>query len=707
MSSRIKTLAAGGRAVLASPIRLKDANAPRKAGLSPHWIPWIFAAKTTASALLALLVAFTFDLDSPKWSLLTVFIVAQPQSGMVLAKGFYRVLGTIAGATVALVLVSLFAQERVLFLGTLALWILVCTCVARSARNFASYGFVLSGYTAAIVGITGALDPNNAFFVAEARVTEISLGIIVVATVSQLVLPLPLADALRRAVAAARTTVAEYAVAVLHGHETAELRNRVLAQAMGIETLRASAVFEDLDIRSRNDELRNLTATMLGIADICYLLGRSRERAPGQAADLNPAIERSAEAVGRWHREGSDTLELQRDLVRAAATLPLARTYHHALLASDEEVIHRIAVIGRLRELFEALVSFASAHEAALLPTSHRKQPARFSVANDWMGDAVAGIRAALALLTVGTFWILADWSSGPTATILAVLVTARLATMEHPLHTAIGGTVAIVLATLPAFILAEVLLPQASGFTMFSLAVGPFLFLCAFLMAHKKTAGLGFLAALDFANTAAFQNSMSYDAVGFLNSSLAIIFAIATAALLFATVAPETPAAVQRRFVRVARRIFRRIDRRLRPLRLADFETAMAEALDQWRRNLPSDGPKLPAPLEAGVALLGVGRELIRIRDDESPAVRKLDLAGRVAEFLETGRRLALKRARYAATEAAIGRLRDLRADKLGPLEARAASRDMVAFAGIQDELERCDGVLWPNSAAEQRHAA
>jgi uncharacterized membrane protein YccC len=49
----------------------------------------IFAAKTTASGLIALLIAFTFNLDQPQWALLTVFIVSQPQSGLVLAKGPY------------------------------------------------------------------------------------------------------------------------------------------------------------------------------------------------------------------------------------------------------------------------------------------------------------------------------------------------------------------------------------------------------------------------------------------------------------------------------------------------------------------------------------------------------------------------------------------------------------------------------------------
>jgi Fusaric acid resistance protein family len=61
------------------------------------WIPWIFAAKMTAAGLLALLVAFTFNLDQPRWALITVLIVAQPQSGLVLAKSFYRIIGTLLG----------------------------------------------------------------------------------------------------------------------------------------------------------------------------------------------------------------------------------------------------------------------------------------------------------------------------------------------------------------------------------------------------------------------------------------------------------------------------------------------------------------------------------------------------------------------------------------------------------------------------------
>ena len=102
--------------------------------------------------LLALYIAFRLGLDDPRWSFLTVFVVAQPDSGLVLAKSFYRILGTIAGLFVATALVFILPQYGELFLIAVAIWICFCSFAARAVRSFASYGFQLAGYTVAIVG---------------------------------------------------------------------------------------------------------------------------------------------------------------------------------------------------------------------------------------------------------------------------------------------------------------------------------------------------------------------------------------------------------------------------------------------------------------------------------------------------------------------------------------------------------------------------
>jgi uncharacterized membrane protein YccC len=148
-----------------------------------------FAVKTFAASLLALYIAFWAGLDDPRWSFLTVYIVSQPDSGLVLAKGFYRILGTMAGLIVSIALVFGLAQYGELFVAATAAWVCFCNFAARAARNFESYGFQLAGYTVAIVGIPAALEPAAAYPLVVARFTEILLGIICAALVSRLILP--------------------------------------------------------------------------------------------------------------------------------------------------------------------------------------------------------------------------------------------------------------------------------------------------------------------------------------------------------------------------------------------------------------------------------------------------------------------------------------------------------------------------------------
>src|SRR5260370_5825352 len=147
-----------------------------------------FAVKTFAASLLALYIAFWAGLDDPRWAFLTVFVVSQPDSGLVLAKGFYRILGTIAGLLVTIAMVFGLAQYGELFVAALAVWICFCNFAARAVRNFASYGFQLAGYSVAIIGIPAALQPTGAYDLVVARFTEILLGIACATLVSSLVL---------------------------------------------------------------------------------------------------------------------------------------------------------------------------------------------------------------------------------------------------------------------------------------------------------------------------------------------------------------------------------------------------------------------------------------------------------------------------------------------------------------------------------------
>src|SRR6202163_1498621 len=190
-----------------------------------------FAVKTVAASLLALYIAFWAGLDDPRCAFLTVFVVSQPDSGLVLAKSFYRILGTIAGLLVAIALVFGLAQYGELFVAAVAVWICFCNFAARAVRNFESYGFQLAGYTVAIVGIPAALAPTGAYDLLLARFTEILLGIACAALVSRLVLVRELSPKLTELVRTLTRRADAFASVLLDPHAD---RARVTAERTGL-----------------------------------------------------------------------------------------------------------------------------------------------------------------------------------------------------------------------------------------------------------------------------------------------------------------------------------------------------------------------------------------------------------------------------------------------------------------------------------------
>src|SRR5215475_13552050 len=117
-----------------------SANAARAAGP-----PLLFGLRLWASVCLALYVAFSLELDNAYWAATTAAVVCQPQLGASLRKGWFRMIGNIVAAIVIVVLTACFPQDRIAFLGLLALWCGVCAFVSTLLRNFASYSAALSG----------------------------------------------------------------------------------------------------------------------------------------------------------------------------------------------------------------------------------------------------------------------------------------------------------------------------------------------------------------------------------------------------------------------------------------------------------------------------------------------------------------------------------------------------------------------------------
>src|SRR5215204_22831 len=555
----------------------------------PTAVGVVFAVKTFAASLLALYIAFWAGLDDPRWSFLTVFVVSQPHSGLVFAKSFYRLLGTIGGILMATAMVFGLAQHGELFVAAVAVWICFCNFAARAVRNFASYGFQLAGYTVAIVGIPAALVPTGAYPLLVARFTEISLGIICAALISRLFLVRELSPKLIELVRALTRRAESFARLLLTpaaGRERVAAERTELVKAyLEVQATQSSAYFESAEARVLDQPLRRLTEASL------ELFAAAEAAASHRNGSLpNPQS---------WVSHGSEPAAGSRTIVSALV---------HAADERDLGVAR-----ARLRECTGAF----ERGEELPWPTIPRR------LWSDPVPAVLAGIRSALAVAIVSTFWFATAWPTGPAAVVVAAVVCSLLAPLERPDKISMAAVATVLIAAVPVFATEFYLMPLAVDFASMAVALAPLMLTCGFVMAQPRIGPLGLLSAVYFAFASNIDNVMTYDAVAFLNSSLAVLVGIAVAVVLFATFFPETPAFTGRRFRRQLFVHLRDLTR-ARPCGAAfrSYQSALFEQLGATLARV-KDEPRLAREcLGSALAALSAARAITRLKGTLDGAV-------------------------------------------------------------------------------------
>ena len=548
----------------------------------------IFSLKTYAAALLALFISFWLGLDDPYWTLLTVYIVAQPDSGLVLAKSFYRLLGTAVGILITTALVFAFSQYGELFIASLALWIGLCSFAARGARNFAAYGFQLAGYTLAIVGLPAALTPDGAYTLIVARCTEISLGITCAALVSRLICPSNLAPKLFALVRELMHRVDRFADAAM---DPAVSRAQLMAERARIanefgtdETMRSSAFFESAEARLMNGPLQRATHAAIDLYAVAEEAAARLDRVEGPS---------TPEDLAAAFKNTTDTPRENAELVSA-----LLRTSESRALARART---------RLRQAAATLDRAVGAAE----PTS----PPR-GLWSDPVTATLTGIRAALAVLITAAFWFATAWPSGFIAVLVAGVVCTLFAPMRQATKITLAAAATIVAAAIPVFVTQIWLLPYATDFVSMAVVLAPLLLICGFIIAQPDIGPLGLLSAVYLAVASHINNNnvATYDVVAFFNTSLAILFGLGVAVVLFATFFPETPEWASRRFRRQLRVHLSRLAIVRHPSFDA-FELALLERLADTLARIKDESPLARDCMVSGAIVLSSGRAIDRLR--------------------------------------------------------------------------------------------
>jgi uncharacterized membrane protein YccC len=604
-----------------------------------------------------------------------------------LRKGWYRMIGTLIGATMVVVFTAVFIQDRVAFLGALALWGAVCAFGATVLRNFASYAAALAGYTTVIIaadtlGATGGPSPD-VFMLAVMRASEISVGIVSAGIV---LAGTDLGRAPRQLAAFVAALGSEIAgrFADMLAHAGTELpstrpvRRDLTRRVIALDPIIDLAIGESSQLRYHSPTLQSaqhgLFTALDGWRGVATRLEQMLPYAAGQEAETVrqrlPLQLQSPSEAGTPARWTDDPLGLQRACENAAHALLAmpARTPSLRLLADQTAKL-----LGGFAHVLAGL---------ALLVDAPGRPPQRgrgFKLSvPDFLPAQISAIRAFLAIGAVELLWVVTAWPSGAVAMLFtAVLVLLFSPKGDASYAAAFTFTVGVIIGIAFTATLKFAVLPNFDSFAGLSAVIGLCMVPVGFGLASSRhpivlsmltAVGIGFIPLLQPANP------ITYDTLQYYNTALALFAGSCAASLAFALLPPPTPALRTRRLLAFALHDLRRIAVAPRLPEAADWESRMYGRLTAM--------PEQTEPMQLAelLATLSVGCEMIRLRRMASALTPGPEFDSALA---------ALAQGNSSAARMSLARL-DLRLAVMTGPQASLALRARASILTISGALAR-----------------
>ncbi|TPN48121.1 MULTISPECIES: FUSC family protein [unclassified Mesorhizobium] len=621
-------------------VRLKDYFDTNLAGLTqPTRSDWIFALRTVSAGLIALLAAYALKLDHPQWAMMTVFIVAQPVAGMVLAKGLYRLLGTLVGGVAAIGITTAFGTGPWVLVTVLAVWIGICTFVSSLLRNPEAYGAALAGYTAMIIGLPAFGQPHLVVDLAVARCAEIVIGIVCAGLTSRLILPKLASDAIISRLKRCIIDLATYAGGAFSGGDPATLsglHRKLVADTQTLGEMRAYARLEAPSFAPRAHPVRRTIGQLLSALSAARAL--HSHAAPKNAA-LIPVRSELQLLVGELATKPGALDDTAPWVARLDAISAKARQMPDAPVDQEDDKVGTITRLTIAADFAEALKQVLRGLDALRAPVTRRPGPASqqpaLVVHRDYPGAARNAVRAALATLLVAAFWLTTKWSEAAGTVILVAVVSSLFAARPDPVQVSWGFFKGTLLALPFAFLVGQIALPALPGFGWFVLFVVPILVPTALGMANPRYVGVATAFAINFLAFLSPHQAMTYDPGPFFAGSASVLVGILLAIGVFLIVLPADPWLAANRIVRAMREDLARLCLHERVPRRSAFESLAYDRINQLMPLVQNSGRKGEAVLGGGVVAVTVGLEILRLRATSQNHAIAPETALSIANFL------------------------------------------------------------------------
>ncbi|ADP11147.1 p-hydroxybenzoic acid efflux subunit AaeB [Erwinia sp. Ejp617] len=483
-----------------------------------QWYRLRFPVKLTFAILLALFVGFEFNLETPRWAVMTAAIVAggtafaaggDPFSGALRHRGMLRIIGTFIGCIAALVIMIATIRAPVVMLLLCCIWAGVCVWVSSLIKVENSYALGLAGYTALIIVVS--LNANGSLLLAPQfaveRCSEIIIGIVCAILADMLFSPRSIKQDIDREIDA--LLVEQYRLMQLcveHAdkEEVDKCWAGLVRRTTALNGMRTHLMMEAgrwHKIDPRLQVLNTLSLTLITQACETFLIQNNHpEYVPPQFQLL---FRKPAENVADIHQR----MKTMRRVITASGTKNTPTTIGSWVGAASRYLlllkgIHTNSSIGHREEEMlnvDPVVKMRSAETRHAL---------------------VNGIRTFVATAVGSLFWLWTGWTSGSGAMVMLAVITSLAMRMPDPLMVAKDFLYGMIVAIPLGSLYYMVVMPNTQqSMLLLCIALGLIAFISGLLIQRRQIGTLG--ALVGTINILTLDNPMQFEVSPFLDNAL------------------------------------------------------------------------------------------------------------------------------------------------------------------------------------------
>ncbi|WP_442799044.1 p-hydroxybenzoic acid efflux pump subunit AaeB [Pantoea vagans] len=505
-----------------------------------------FPVKLTFALVLALMVGFHFNLETPRWAVMTAGIVAggtafaaggDPYSGALRYRGVLRIIGTFIGCIAALTIMIATVRAPVVMLLLCCIWAGLCVWLSSLIKVENSYALGLAGYTALIIVVTAnasgglTLVPQYAV----ERCSEIVLGILCAILADMIFSPRSIKKVIDAEVDS--LLVAHYQLlqlCVAHGdkEEVDKAWSALVRRTTALNSMRSQLMMESSRWKNSNRRLQmlnTLSLTLITQAAETFLIQNSRpDYIPPQYRLM---VEKPASTVEEVHKR----MKVMRRVIGISGkSTPVTLASWVGSATEYLLLLKGIKSNSRITSLEEEILQREVVIQARSAETHHAM---------------INGIRTFVATALGSLFWLYTGWTSGSGCMVMLAVITALAMRMPNPLMMAkdflYGMTVAVPLGGLYFM---YVLPATQQSALLLCIAIGILGFIGGIFIQRRQLGTLG--ALIGTLNVLVLDNPMEFHINVFLDNVLGQVIGCFVAMMVILLIRDKSKARTGRKLL-------------------------------------------------------------------------------------------------------------------------------------------------------------